>query len=83
MSRGVQGSGASGNVYRVMQASFGPALTGLVTSSGARPAKLLAANPPDGCFPYAKAGAFAGAVMLVQRGNCTFEDKVLRLRGHI
>lgn len=72
----LQGSGANGDVYRVMQAGFGPALSGLAASTAAAPLKLLAASPADGCFPYSKPGAYLGAVVLLQRGNCSFESKV-------
>lgn len=73
---GLQGSRANGDVYRVMQASFGPALSGLAASTASTPLKLLAASPADGCFPYTKPAAYLGAVVLLQRGNCSFASKV-------
>ena len=68
----VQGSGANGNLYRVLEADFGPSLTALTSSSGL---KLLAANPPDGCLTFAHTTNYAGAAVLIQRDNCTFQTK--------
>ena len=70
-----QGSGANGNSYRVLEADFGPGLASLSTSTDL---KLLVANPPDGCLPFAHTTNYAGAVVLVQRNNCTFQAKARR-----
>ena len=73
-----QGSGANGNSYRILEADFGPGLAALTVSKGL---KLLAANPPDGCLPFAHTTNYVGAVVLVQRDNCTFQAKArCRLR---
>jgi len=71
----VQGSGANGNSYRVFEADFGPSLTALSSASSL---KLLAANPPDGCLTFAHTTNYAGAVVLIQRDNCTFQTKARR-----
>ncbi len=68
----MQGSGANGNSYRVLEADFGPSLTALSSASSL---KLLAANPPDGCLTFAHTTNYAGAVVLIQRDNCTFQTK--------
>lgn len=59
---------------QVMQASFGPSL-GAMVGSGAR-LQLLAANPQDACSALVWRGMFRDAVVLAQRGNCTFATKV-------
>ena len=71
----MQGSGADGDSYRVLEADFGPGLTGLAASAGL---KLLAASPADGCLPFAHTTNYAGAAVLIQRDNCTFQAKVHR-----
>ena len=57
-----------------MQASFGPSLAALVASGRQLP--LLAANPMDACTPLLRPDSFKNAVVLAQRGNCTFATKV-------
>ena len=73
-----QGSGADSNTYRVLEADFGPAFSAFTSSSGL---KLLAANPSDGCLSFAHTTNYVGAVVLIQRNNCTFQDKARLLAG--
>ncbi len=58
-----------------MQASFGPSLAALVASGMQLP--LLAATPVDACTQLARPDRFKNAVVLAQRGNCTFGTKVV------
>ncbi|BDA48510.1 probable serine protease/ABC transporter B family protein tagD [Coccomyxa sp. Obi] len=72
---GQPGSQTDGTVLiKVMQAAFGPTLSALVNSAQQLP--LLAANPMDACTALLWPESFRNAVVLAQRGNCTFATKV-------
>ena len=64
-------------MMQVMQAAFGPSLSALVHSAQQLP--LMAANPMDACTALLWPGLLKNAVVLAQRGNCTFATKVLFL----
>ncbi len=60
--------------YSAQPASFGAALTPAGTS-----ANVVVANPIRACnvdMPFSNAGAMAGKIVLVNRGDCTFTEKV-------
>jgi len=60
--------------YAAQPASFGPALT-----TGGTSGDLVVAAPIRACnadLPFGNAGAMAGKVVLVRRGDCTFTEKV-------
>lgn len=57
--------------FRVLQSNFS---TG-VGSLGSQTYPLSAANPNLGCSPLQNSAVVAGTVVLMERGNCTFELK--------
>lgn len=62
--------GPTGPALLAAPALFGPELLGMCIHA---PATL--AEPPHGCEPYADA-SLLGQVVIVQRGECTFVEKV-------
>lgn len=71
---GLTGSAADDLTYTIMLAYFGSNLSSAVSSGIAYP--LVAALPADGCSPLRYANSLPGKVVLLQRGNCTFQTKV-------
>jgi hypothetical protein len=61
--------------FPALEANF----TGGVASLGPAPLPLRAAAPLEACAPLR--GPLDGAIALVQRGNCTFEEKIRFARG--
>jgi hypothetical protein len=76
----MQGGGADGQSYTVMQAGFGPSMAALVTSTASAPLPLIRADPADGCTPFNRPTLFTGKAVIMQRGNCSFQAKA-RLSG--
>ncbi len=61
--------------YSVQSASFGAALTALGTTGD-----IIVADPVRGCdidLPFTNAGAMAGMIVLIDRADCNFTEKVL------
>lgn len=50
--------------------------TRTLVDSGPLTGLVVYAQPPDGCGPLANAGAVGGRVALIDRGECTFSDKL-------
>lgn len=71
---GLSGSAADDLTYTIMLAYFGSNLDGTVASGTVYP--LVAALPADGCSALRYANSLPGKVVLLQRGNCTFQTKV-------
>ena len=67
-------SSASDLTHTVMLAYFGGTLASAVTAGTAYP--LVAGVPADGCSALSYPYALPGKVVLLSRGNCTFEYKV-------
>ena len=61
--------------WQVVQGTLGNPVASLANGSSF---PLLAASPSDGCAALLNtgSGSVAGAVVLLQRGGCLFEDKV-------
>ena len=78
---GLQGGGADGQSYTVVQAAFGPSMAALVSSTASAPLTLIKADPADGCTPFKSPTVFAGKAVIMQRGNCSFQAKA-SLSGH-
>lgn len=57
-----------------VEASFGKSLSAV----GALTGTVVAAEPSDGCSTLTNAGAVAGHVALLDRGNCEFGAKIAR-----
>ena len=60
--------------HTVMLAYFGGTLDNAVSSGTAYP--LVAGLPADGCSPLSFPYRLPGKVVLLSRGNCTFQSKV-------
>ena len=58
---------------------FLQAMFGGPTSCAAAP--LVLADPPQGCAAYNNQGAAFGAIVVVERGQCTFSDKAAIAQG--
>lgn len=61
--------------YSGQPASFGPSLTGVGTSGD-----VVVANPVRGCdldLPFTNAATMNGKIVLMDRGDCNFTEKVL------
>ena len=57
-----------------LQAMFGGQLS-------CAPAPLVLADPPHGCSAYTNTRALYGAIVVVERGRCTFSDKAAIAQG--
>lgn len=57
--------------FRVLQSDFSNSFS---TLEG-QVYKLVVASPISGCSPLTNAGALAGGIALMERGNCTFVEK--------
>lgn len=55
-----------------MGASFGPTLGSVIGMQ----LSIRVANPLDACSPLTQPSLYAGKLVLIQRGNCTFQTKV-------
>ena len=62
------------STHTVMLAYFGNNLDSAVSSGTAYP--LVAGVPADGCSPLSYPYKLPGKVVLLARGNCTFQSKV-------
>lgn len=71
---GLTGSAADDLTYTVMLAYFGNNLDSAVASGTGYP--LVAGLPTDGCSALRFSSSLPGKVVLLQRGNCTFQTKV-------
>ena len=72
---GLTGSAADDLTYTVMLAYFGNNLDSAVASG--TPYPLIGGLPADGCSAFRFPNSMPGKVVLLQRGNCTFQTKVL------
>ena len=77
---GLTGSAADDLTYTVMLAYFGNNLDSAVASGSSYP--LVAGLPADGCSALQYSSSLPGKVVLLQRGNCTFQTKVRLLAHH-
>lgn len=71
---GLTGSAADDLTYTIMLAYFGNNLHSAVASGTAYP--LIGGLPADGCSAFRFPNSMPGKVVLLQRGNCTFQTKV-------
>ena len=66
-------------------AGFYPAIEGSFTASllslGERSAQLVAALPADGCSAFTNLGDLRGKIVLMDRGDCLFLDKLNRAKS--
>lgn len=70
----VNSPGSIAGNYAAQPASFGPPLT-----AGGTTADIIVANPVRGCnadMPFVNAGQMSGKIVVVNRGDCTFTEKV-------
>ena len=75
-------SSAADSTHTVMLAYFGSTLDSAVSSGTAYP--LVAGVPADGCSPLSYPYKLPGKVVLLARGNCTFQHKVrVCVRVHV
>ena len=70
---GLTGLAADDLTYTVMLAYFGNNLDSAVASGTAYP--LIAGLPADGCSTLRFPNSIPGKIVLLQRGNCTFQTK--------
>ncbi|MDX2151162.1 MAG: PA domain-containing protein [Bryobacteraceae bacterium] len=61
--------------------AFGPPVTKPVNGKLVAPADGGGVSPADGCEPFPLGANVAGNVVLVDRGNCTFVQKVLNAQA--
>ncbi|KAL0037541.1 hypothetical protein WJX77_001610 [Trebouxia sp. C0004] len=74
VSGSLTATSATDSIHTVMLAYFGNNLGGAVSAGTVYP--LVAGVPADGCSPLSYPYALPGKVVLLSRGNCTFEYKV-------
>jgi hypothetical protein len=65
--------------YPASGADFGPAPTPLGVSGSLVLVNTGSATPTDGCLPLV--GFTAGAIAIIDRGNCTFVDKAVNAQA--
>jgi subtilisin family serine protease len=70
--------GATGNSnntlsFLILQSSFSPGFGSLTSSSSSY--RIVAASPLQACSSLSNLGGLSGAVVLVERGNCTYLTK--------
>jgi hypothetical protein len=78
VSGSLTATSAADSIHTVMLAYFGNNLGSAVTAGTVYP--LVAGVPADGCSPLSYPYALPGKVVMLSRGNCTFEYKV---RNHL
>ena len=67
------GTRPGGGAHRALAAAYGPKFATALAGAAAR--RLLAAAPADACAPLVSGPAWAGALVLALRGNCSFAAK--------
>ncbi len=73
------GTGGADGMYESVEASFTPPLTGTGTTTG--PVQFVGlACSTAGVSPFA-AGSLTGSIPLIQRGSCTFGEKVTNVEA--
>lgn len=70
----------SDSTHTILLAYFGNSLASAVSSGTAYP--LVAGVPADGCSPLSYPYKLPGKVVLLARGNCTFQTKVSTVKEH-
>lgn len=70
----------SDSTHTILLAYFGSSLASAVSSGTAYP--LVAGVPADGCSPLSYPYKLPGKVVLLARGNCTYQTKVGTVKEH-